>query len=72
MFKIVWSPQAEPVGIIGFWEKTWRGELVCEAGWFVLPEYQGRGIAVAATEALIRLCAAGKGTSSPVRVPVRV
>lgn len=53
MFRIVWRWQAESVGIIGYWEKTWRGELIWEAGWGVLPEYQGRGIAVAATKALI-------------------
>ncbi len=53
MFRIVRSPQAEPVGIIGYWEKTWRGELAWEAGWSVFPEYQGRGVAVAATRALI-------------------
>ncbi len=53
MFRIVWGSQAEPVGIIGYWEKTWQGELMWEAGWGVFPEYQGRGIAVAATRALI-------------------
>ncbi len=53
MFKIVLAPHAEPVGIVGYWEKTWREEVVWEAGWSVLPEYQGRGIAVAATRALI-------------------
>ena len=53
MFRIVWGSQAEPVGIVGYWEKTWRGEPAWETGWGVLPEYQGRGIAVAATRALI-------------------
>ena len=53
MFRIVRGPQAEPVGIVGYWEKTWRGELAWEAGWHVFPEYQGRGVAVAATRALI-------------------
>ncbi len=53
MFRIVWRSQAEPVGIVGYWEKTWRGELVWEAGWSVLPEYQGRGVAAAATRVLI-------------------
>jgi RimJ/RimL family protein N-acetyltransferase len=53
MFRIVRGLQAEPVGIVGYWEKTWRGELAWEAGWSVFPEYQGRGVAVAATRALI-------------------
>ncbi len=53
MFKIVLALHAEPVGIVGYWEKTWREEVTWEAGWGVLPEYQGRGIAVAATRALI-------------------
>jgi len=53
MFKIVL--EAKAVGSIGFWEKTWRDQPVYETGWFVLPGYQGRGIATKATEAVISL-----------------
>ncbi len=36
-----------PVGFVGYWEHKWKGDTVWEAGWGVLPEYQGRGLAVA-------------------------
>ena len=53
MFKILWGEKSEPVGMIGYWEKPWQGETVWETGWSVFPEYQGQGIAKAATSALI-------------------
>jgi RimJ/RimL family protein N-acetyltransferase len=53
MFKIVWGTQSEAVGSIGYWEKTWRDQLVYEMGWFILPAYQGRGIATQAGEVVI-------------------
>jgi RimJ/RimL family protein N-acetyltransferase len=53
MFKILWGEKLEPVGMIGYWEKEWQGETVWETGWSVFPEYQGRGVAKAATSALI-------------------
>ena len=53
MFVILWGPKSEVVGSIGYWEKNWRDELVYEMGWFVLPEYQGQGIATKAGEAVI-------------------
>jgi RimJ/RimL family protein N-acetyltransferase len=37
------------VGSVGFWTKGWRDEHVYEVGWMVVREFQGRGIAVAAT-----------------------
>ena len=43
-----------PVGLVGYWEKEWKGEMVWEAGWGVLPEYQGRGLAVAGTVAIVK------------------
>ena len=49
MFKIVDEETGEPVGSVGFWDKEWRGEQVYETGWSVLPEWQGRGLAVAGT-----------------------
>ncbi|MEO8252016.1 MAG: GNAT family N-acetyltransferase [Chloroflexota bacterium] len=53
MFKIIAESGSEPAGIVGYWEKSWRDELIWEAGWSVLTEYQGRGIAKAATSALV-------------------
>ena len=57
MFKIVWGPNAEPVGKIGYWKKSWQDQLVYEMGWMILPGYQGRGIATRAGEAVIKLSA---------------
>jgi RimJ/RimL family protein N-acetyltransferase len=55
MFKIALAPTGEPVGKIGYWKKNWRDRLVYEMGWMVLPEYQGRGVATKAGEAVIDL-----------------
>ena len=52
-FKIVDEATGEGVGWVGYWEREWRGEDVYETGWAVLPDFQGRGIAAAATLALI-------------------
>jgi RimJ/RimL family protein N-acetyltransferase len=49
MFKIVVEATGEAAGSVGYWERTWRGEQVYEIGWSVLPAFQGRGIASAAT-----------------------
>jgi len=49
MFRIVLLPKGLSVGSIGYWERTWQNEQVYECGWCVLPEFQGRGIAAAAT-----------------------
>ena len=53
MFKLVDAGTGEAMGSVGYWEKDWRGETVYETGWSVLPEFQGRGIAVGATEQVI-------------------
>ena len=53
MFTIVLRGGSEAVGSIGYWEKNWRDRLVYEMGWFVLPSYQGQGIATKAGEAVI-------------------
>jgi RimJ/RimL family protein N-acetyltransferase len=53
MFVILWGPKSEVAGSIGYWQKNWRDQLVYEMGWFVLPEYQGQGIATKAGEAVI-------------------
>jgi RimJ/RimL family protein N-acetyltransferase len=53
MFTIGLRGGPEAVGNIGYWEKNWRDQLVYEMGWFVLPAYQGQGIATKAGEAVI-------------------
>jgi RimJ/RimL family protein N-acetyltransferase len=54
MFKVVLGPAPDVVGNIGYWDKTWRDELVYETGWMIFPAYQGRGLA---SEALTMLLA---------------
>jgi RimJ/RimL family protein N-acetyltransferase len=49
MFKIVDVESGEGVGSVGFWERDWRDRQVYEVGWSVLPRFQGRGLATAAT-----------------------
>jgi RimJ/RimL family protein N-acetyltransferase/predicted nucleotidyltransferase len=58
MFKIVDEATGEAVGSVGYWEKEWQGEMIYETGWGVLPEFQGRGIAGAATAQAIELARA--------------
>ena len=53
MFKIVSNSTSDPLGSIGYWEKTWRDRSVYETGWSILPAYQGRGIATKAGQAVI-------------------
>src|SRR5438874_2043359 len=55
MFKIVDAETGEHAGSVGYWEKDWRDQQVYETGWMVLPAFQGRGIAVAATAELVHL-----------------
>jgi RimJ/RimL family protein N-acetyltransferase len=42
-----------PAGHVGYWETEWDGQKVWETGWFVLPEFQGRGVATEAMRQLI-------------------
>lgn len=55
MFKIIQQATGEPVGSVGYWDNTWRGEQSYEIGWLVLPAFQGRGIASAATAQAIAM-----------------
>lgn len=78
MFAIVLEPGGEVAGSIGFWARTWRDEPVYETGWGVLPEFQGRGVAVAAARAVVAeaagaVTAAGCTPSPPssTRPPTR-
>jgi RimJ/RimL family protein N-acetyltransferase len=54
-FKIVEVASGAGVGSVGFWTKEWPEEQVYETGWMVVPEFQGRGIAMTATEQAIEL-----------------
>jgi RimJ/RimL family protein N-acetyltransferase len=49
MYKIVDVATGRGAGSVGFWERTWPDEEIYEIGWSVIPEFQRRGIAVAAT-----------------------
>ncbi|MFJ5037238.1 GNAT family N-acetyltransferase [Streptomyces parvulus] len=53
MYRVASWDGADTFGSIGFWRRTWRDAEVWEAGWAVLPEFQGRGIAVRAAGAVI-------------------
>jgi RimJ/RimL family protein N-acetyltransferase len=55
VFAIVLGVDREPVGFVGYWDRAWGGEQVYEAGWSVVPEHQGQGIATAATAAAVAM-----------------
>jgi len=61
MFKIVELTSGAGVGSVGFWTREWRGEQVYEVGWGVVPEFQGGGIATAATAQAIELAKRAAG-----------
>jgi RimJ/RimL family protein N-acetyltransferase len=58
MFRIVDAETGEGMGSVGYWERELTDMLVYETGWSVLPEFQGRGIATAATAQCIELARA--------------
>jgi RimJ/RimL family protein N-acetyltransferase len=53
MSKVVDAASGDVVGSVGYWEQTWQGTEVYEAGWSVLPEFQGRGYATRGTAAML-------------------
>ncbi|MFE5670758.1 GNAT family N-acetyltransferase [Agromyces sp. NPDC056523] len=53
MSAIVTPDHPEGVGTIGFWPHEHHGRAGFEAGWTVLAEHQGRGIARAALQLLV-------------------
>jgi RimJ/RimL family protein N-acetyltransferase len=55
MFTILADSENSPAGTVGYWESEWKGQKGWEMGWFILPEFQGRGIASAATRLVIDL-----------------
>src|SRR5512142_187496 len=58
VFVIVVGPDEIDAGSIGYWEREWQGEPAWEAGWSVLPEFQGQGIATAATQMIVQMARA--------------
>ena len=48
MFTVRNSNTDEVLGKVGFWEKSWNGERIYEAGWSILAEHSGYGIATQA------------------------
>lgn len=56
-FKVVDAISGEGVGWVGAWDRERLGDRVYEVGWSVIPSFQGRGIARAATEQLLGLVA---------------
>jgi RimJ/RimL family protein N-acetyltransferase len=57
-FRIVDDATGEAVGWVGYWERAWRDQEVYEIGWSVLPAFQGRDIAAAATAQAIAMARA--------------
>lgn len=52
-FKILIEPAGLVVGTIGIWRTTWQGVQISEAGWAILAEFQGRGLASEALRLLL-------------------
>jgi RimJ/RimL family protein N-acetyltransferase len=52
MYKIATDDSGEVLGTIGIWKIDWEGPQSFEMGWFVLPAYQGQGIASEAARIL--------------------
>ncbi|WP_226024578.1 GNAT family N-acetyltransferase [Streptomyces hyderabadensis] len=52
MYRITRADGGETVGSVGYWRRTWRDTEVWETGWGVLPEFQGRGLALRAARAV--------------------
>ncbi|MFB7745010.1 GNAT family N-acetyltransferase [Streptomyces sp. NPDC056132] len=61
MFKVVLDGTGEAVGSVGYWPRIWQGEPVYETGYGILPEFRGRGLAVAALRAVVAQARAAGG-----------
>jgi RimJ/RimL family protein N-acetyltransferase len=60
-FVILPDAGGPPAGTVGIWPREWEGDQIHEAGWMVLPEFQGRGIASEALGLLIERARAEPG-----------
>ncbi len=58
VLKIVDTESGTPVGFVGYWESTLVEDEVYEIGWSVIPAFQGRGLAAAATAQAVSLARA--------------
>ena len=47
IFKAILEPEGDDVGSVSFWDRVWKGQVVYEMGWGVVPEFQGRHVASA-------------------------
>ena len=52
-FTILDEASGQGVGWVGYWQRDQRGEQIYEIGWAVVPSFEGRGIAGAATRQAI-------------------
>ncbi|GGP56525.1 GNAT family N-acetyltransferase [Saccharothrix coeruleofusca] len=52
MYRV--SVGGEQAGCVGYWPRSRHDAEVHEVGWSVLPAFQGRGVASAAAEAVVR------------------
>jgi RimJ/RimL family protein N-acetyltransferase len=50
IFRISLPNAPQGAGTVGYWNITWQGKGVFEAGWTVTTEWQGKGIASLATK----------------------
>ena len=57
MYRVVLA-DGQIVGSVGVWDHEWAGEPAYETGYGILPEFQGRGLAVAATLAAVEVARA--------------
>ncbi len=48
IFVIEVGTEREAAGSVGYWETEWQGGQTWEAGWSVLPKFQGQGLATRA------------------------
>ena len=55
VFVITIGSERTLAGTVGYWERDWDGQKAWETGWSVLPEFQGQGIASAATSLIVEL-----------------
>ena len=53
-FTIVPDGDTGPVGTVCVWEHEREGERIAEIGWMVQPAFQGRGLASAAVDEVLR------------------